>query len=521
MVKGSSFIKIVSVLIVFMMIATVVPLFEVSAKTTEDGFRYYKYSDYIEIMEYIGTADEIVVPDTIENLPVKVIGHDAFYNNKNLNVVKLPQCITEIRFSAFANCENLTYINIPNGVERFGFSAFYECKKLETIVIPEGITSIPSRMFYGCESLKEINIPESVTKIYDYAFKDCKALEDIVLPQSLETIEVGAFDGCEGIEKIYIPDSVTYLGNSAFNDCDSLYDVRLSPNICELKHWTFFDCKKLKHITIPRSVTIIEDETFALCSTLKHIVYEGSAVDFKTISIGEDNYYFHNSTKHYATTDEVVVKQMVNPTCTEEGYLLHQCSICNFSFKTNETNFAEHTFSQEQCKVCGVLKDDLIESEHNYPDNADITWTINKPNAESITVTFSHLTQTEEYYDYIFLYDYKNTPIGKYTGSVLASQSVTVFGDTVKIRLVSDEANSTYGFSLCNVTAVYPELEYDIGDVNLDGNINIKDATTIQKHLASIITLSEESLNLADFDFSGSVNIKDTTAIQKNIAGII
>lgn len=521
MAKCLGVVRIVSVLIVFMMLFTADPLIGVSAKTTEDGFRYYKHSDYIEIMEYTGTADEVVVPDTIENLPVKVIGHDAFYNNKNIRGIKLPESVIEIKFSAFANCENLTSVNIPESVERFGFSAFYECKKLETIDLPEGITSISSHMFYGCESLKDINIPESVTKIFDYAFKDCKSLKQIVLPHDLEAIETGAFDGCEGIEKIYIPDSVTYLGSSAFNDCDSLYDVRLSPNLTELKHWTFFDCKKLKHITIPSSITVIEEEAFALCSTLTHIVYEGSAVDFKKIAIGEDNFYFHSSTKHYATTDEVIVRETVNPTCTEVGYIIHQCSLCDFNFKTNVTGFAEHTFLQEQCQVCGVFKDDLIESEHNYPDNADIIWYINKPKAKSVTVTFSHLTQTEQYYDYIFIYDATESLIGKYTGVELASKSITVVGDTVKIRLVSDEANSAYGFSLSNVTAVYSEPEYDIGDVNLDGSINIKDATTIQKHLASILVLSEDSLSLADFDFSGSINIKDATAIQKFIAGII
>lgn len=59
-----------------------------------------------------------------------------------------------------------------------------------------------------------------------------------------------------------------------------------------------------------------------------------------------------------------------------------------------------------------------------------------------------------------------------------------------------------------------------LGDANEDNELNIKDATIIQKHLANILTLSERSKILADFNDSGDVNIKDATAIQKHLAGI-
>ncbi|MBQ2944271.1 MAG: hypothetical protein IJD93_06255, partial [Ruminococcus sp.] len=47
-----------------------------------------------------------------------------------------------------------------------------------------------------------------------------------------------------------------------------------------------------------------------------------------------------------------------------------------------------------------------------------------------------------------------------------------------------------------------------------------KDATAIQKHVASLITLSDTALILSDVDASGNVNVKDATAIQKWVAGI-
>lgn len=59
-----------------------------------------------------------------------------------------------------------------------------------------------------------------------------------------------------------------------------------------------------------------------------------------------------------------------------------------------------------------------------------------------------------------------------------------------------------------------------LGDVDLTDTVNIKDATTIQKHVASLLSLKDSNITLADVDFSGSVNVKDATTIQKWIAGI-
>ncbi len=58
------------------------------------------------------------------------------------------------------------------------------------------------------------------------------------------------------------------------------------------------------------------------------------------------------------------------------------------------------------------------------------------------------------------------------------------------------------------------------GDVNLDGNVKIQDATLIQKYLAKLSDLNEQQLTTADVTEDGKVNIKDATAIQKYIAKI-
>ena len=59
-----------------------------------------------------------------------------------------------------------------------------------------------------------------------------------------------------------------------------------------------------------------------------------------------------------------------------------------------------------------------------------------------------------------------------------------------------------------------------LGDVNNDGEVNIKDATMIQKSSAKIITLADDEILRANVNGDAKVNVKDATAIQKYVAKI-
>lgn len=59
------------------------------------------------------------------------------------------------------------------------------------------------------------------------------------------------------------------------------------------------------------------------------------------------------------------------------------------------------------------------------------------------------------------------------------------------------------------------------GDVDGNGEVQIMDATTIQLHIAELITLDEASLKVADVDGSGDIDIMDVTRIQLFIAELI
>lgn len=63
--------------------------------------------------------------------------------------------------------------------------------------------------------------------------------------------------------------------------------------------------------------------------------------------------------------------------------------------------------------------------------------------------------------------------------------------------------------------------EYEIGDVDLNGIVNVSDATLIQYYASSIKDLSDYQLSLADVNGDGVVNVLDATEIQRILVGLV
>ncbi len=68
---------------------------------------------------------------------------------------------------------------------------------------------------------------------------------------------------------------------------------------------------------------------------------------------------------------------------------------------------------------------------------------------------------------------------------------------------------------------VNKEAQPIMGDVDLDGELTINDATLLQLYLAELESLSDEALAVADIDNDGSIDINDATTIQMILADLI
>lgn len=85
------------------------------------------------------------------------------------------------------------------------------------------------------------------------------------------------------------------------------------------------------------------------------------------------------------------------------------------------------------------------------------------------------------------------------------------------IRLVV-KSSSKYGNVIYPSTATSETSKTKciiFGDTDLDGYVNIDDATRIQKYLVYLTEFNNEKKMVADFDRDGEVSINDVTAIQK------
>ena len=75
-----------------------------------EGVVYELIDDVMTVTGYTGTADTVVVQETVEGHTVTVIGESAF-EGSTIRSIDLPDTIQLIKKRAFADCSNLTNMN--------------------------------------------------------------------------------------------------------------------------------------------------------------------------------------------------------------------------------------------------------------------------------------------------------------------------------------------------------------------------------------------------------------------------
>lgn len=97
-----------------------------------------------------------------------------------------------------------------------------------------------------------------------------------------------------------------------------------------------------------------------------------------------------------------------------------------------------------------------LETAHPYSNYQDSEYSYTSPDesATSLRVRFSSKCMTEEKYDVIELYDGYGELAGSYSGTQLAGKTVTVAGNSFKIRFKSDCSKTFYGFKVVSVVPI-------------------------------------------------------------------
>ena len=251
------------------------------------------------------TDTDIVIPSTHKGLPVTGIGEDAFYSQRDITSLKIPNSIVEIGNEAFHNCSSLknVYINdleawcnisfsngCANPLER-GANLWVDNEMVTTLVIPTSITEIKEFSFEGCGSIKNIVFHNNVTKIGREAFFNCGNIETLTIPDSVTAIDDWAFYWCSGLESVTIGTGVKNIGWEAFYECYSLKTVVFADGATVIGDRMFGGCSALTDVIIPNSMAFIVANAFHRCSSLENIYYKGTMEEWGKIVIDDTNLY--------------------------------------------------------------------------------------------------------------------------------------------------------------------------------------------------------------------------------------
>lgn len=210
--------------------------------------------------------------------------------------------------------------------------------------------------------------------------------------------------------------------------------------------------------------------------SLTSLIMEGGDSKYVTFTVTKDNKQTSDQYMVTAVDPSVVSIEKVDK--NSDIYVIKALKkgktdiVCN---ATDDSGFSK-TFAVTVGSTQHIVRD-LSEFTNNnaddtgtYEANTQDSWTYHVDGVSEIRITFNDLTEVEPGKDYLLIYDKDgNTNLYdgdsktngvatveedgtvKYTDKQLANKTVTVKGDTVRIRIVSDESGERYGFKVNNV----------------------------------------------------------------------
>ncbi len=249
---------------------------EESYQEGSNGTCYYKkYSDHIEISSFKSTdVDSLTVPDSIDGLPVTVIGIYAGQLCK-MKTLTLPDTLKEIGPYAFGYCPNLTTLNIPDSVEQISFRAFEECSSLETINFPDHLVKTGSFTFENTPWLNAQRKKDPLVIVNGAVIDGRTCSGDVVIPSGVKYVASGAFSRNEKITSCVVPSGVSEITDDMFFYCSNLKSVELK-GCTSLGIMTFAYCNKLTDIKLSGKLTKIDGYAFADITATATITFRGS-----------------------------------------------------------------------------------------------------------------------------------------------------------------------------------------------------------------------------------------------------
>lgn len=366
------------------------------------------------------------------NMPRKLelIDKYAFYGCDTLTFVRARNCsrLRRIEDHAFYSCTMLAELRLPEGLTYIGPWAFAWDRILgqedTTLGLPSSLQVIDTGAFAFVNHHKNLNIPANVTRIGDYAFMCDYYMNNLTFSPGDKklTIGVAAFAGDNHMKSVDLSNRVAQIDKCAFAGCELLEEAYFGDKIDTIQARAFTSVDAALQLAIKTVLNGILDPDnpdgneehaediaagltqIAKVTQLKRAVFKNDPA--KSIYGAADSnrsfpddcvvYYpqgsytwlaelkddgtwqgyqtgFWHGDHIAAFTDTVVA-----PTCTEQGYTHHVCTVKGCTYAPVDDTYVaatDHTWVNTQtlpptctekgtqfykCSVCGATRTEKI-----------------------------------------------------------------------------------------------------------------------------------------------------------------
>lgn len=366
------------------------------------------------------------------NMPRKLelIDKYAFYGCDTLTFVRARNCsrLRRIEDHAFYSCTMLAELRLPEGLTYIGPWAFAWDRILgqedTTLGLPSSLQTISTGAFAFVNHHKNLNIPANVTRIGDYAFMCDYYMNNLTFSPGDKklTIGVAAFAGDNHMKSVDLSNRVAQIDKCAFAGCELLEEAYFGDKIDTIQARAFTSVDAALQLAIKTVLNGILDPDnpdgneehaddiaagltqIAKVTQLKRAVFKNDPA--KSIYGAADSnrsfpddcvvYYpqgsytwlaelkddgtwqgyqtgFWHGDHIAAFTDTVVA-----PTCTEQGYTHHVCTVKGCTYAPVDDTYVaatDHTWVNTQtnpptctekgtqfykCSVCGATRTEKI-----------------------------------------------------------------------------------------------------------------------------------------------------------------
>ncbi|MGN0516091.1 leucine-rich repeat domain-containing protein, partial [Eubacterium sp.] len=274
--------------------------------------------------------------------------------NKIGTTYTIPDTVKSIERFSFHNNVNLKSMVIPSNVEIIKDNAFLYCDNLSKVIFEEGVKIIEMDAF-AYTSINSVTIPKSVEKLYRRCFNIADLNKAYILNPNVE-IEI-ITSSTEGTSVIGAKTIYGYEGSTA----QEYAELKSIPFVVICNDGT----ENHTSVSTVTSPTCLEQGYTTYTCTTCGYEYKASYVDALGHTEVVDDAVEPDCThtgltegSHCSVCNEILTpqttvnllghsytKEVIAPTCSQQGYTKYTCERCGDSYKDDFTDTTAHSFT--------------------------------------------------------------------------------------------------------------------------------------------------------------------------------